>query len=74
MASGRTCADDNVERQPWVSPCNIREVSWLTEDPKARGTDPAAFQAKDLLELIRGRTLWWVRQCRLAPLHLEPLT
>ncbi len=41
-----------------MSPCNIREVSRLMEDLKARGMDLAAFQAKDLFEIIKGRTLW----------------
>ena len=48
----------NVERQPWVAPCNLREVRRLVQDLKERGMDLDAFQPADLFNTIRGRTLW----------------
>ncbi len=52
------CRYKNVERQPWVAPCNVREVGNLMSDLKNRGMDLAAFEAKELFEVIKGRTLW----------------
>ncbi|KAK9908972.1 hypothetical protein WJX75_005467 [Coccomyxa subellipsoidea] len=50
----------NVERQPWVAPCKVREVANLMSDLKSRGMDLAAFEAKELFEIIKGRTLWLI--------------
>ena len=51
-----------MERQPWVAPCNVREVANLMSDLKSRGMDLAAFEAKELFEIIKGRTLWYAPQ------------
>jgi hypothetical protein len=54
----------NVEHQPWVAPCNVREVGRLAADLKARGMDLDLFEPSDLFRIIRGRTLWCAK---LAP-------
>lgn len=41
-----------------MAPCNVREVGNLMSDLKSRGMDLAAFEAKELFEVIKGRTLW----------------
>lgn len=48
-----------MELQPWVAPCNVKEVANLMWDLKSRGMDLAAFEAKELFDFIKGRTLWY---------------
>ena len=36
----------------------MKEVGNLMSDLKSRGMDLAAFEAKELFEVIKGRTLW----------------
>lgn len=56
----------NVERQPWVAPCNVKEVGNLMADLKSRGMDLAAFEARELFQIIRGRTLWCAEKAQIA--------
>lgn len=45
-----------------MAPCNVKEVGNLMADLKSRGMDLAAFEAKELFEIIRGRTLWCAKK------------
>jgi hypothetical protein len=41
-----------------VNAMHVLQVSNLLEDLKGKGMDLAAFEARELFELIKGRTLW----------------
>ena len=41
-----------------VAPCHANDVASMLTDLKSKGMDLGAFQAKELFQLIEGRTLW----------------